>query len=131
MPLHGNNFQLAKPTIVLNADSAELGTVLRPLGEFIAQYVKEPEVTKPCTVVITANMAHVVHYTWGPQYPTHKVDNISCFKYTGPITVTNNVHQDGTVLYVASFVKDADGNAEPNNQSPVVIAKFKVDKEVV
>lgn len=128
MPLHGNHFQKTKPTIVLNGDANELGTTLRSLGEYISQYVNEPEVTKPCTVTMTVPSGCVVHYTYGPQYPSNKVDNISCFKYEGAITLTNNKAQDGTTIYAVAFEKDSDDKPLSNPQSPLVIAKFKINK---
>jgi len=126
--LHGNNFQKTKPTIVLNGNANELGTVLRPLGEYISQYVNEPEVTKPCTVTMTIPTGCVVHYTFGPQYPTAKVDNISCFQYTTGFSLTNNKGQDGTTIFAVAFEKDSSNKPLSNPQSNVVIAKFKIDK---
>lgn len=128
MALRGHNFQLTAPTIVLNSDAAELGSTKRNLGEYITQYVNTPQVTKPCTITITPGTpGNVLHYTWGPQYPTHRVDRINCFVYSAPIVLTNNKSQDGTTIYVAEFSPDAAGNAAPNDQSPVVIAKFFID----
>jgi hypothetical protein len=128
MSLHGSNFQLTKPTVTLNGSSVALGTTLRQVTEYLYQYVNEPVTTKPTTVAVSTQPTYVVHYTFGPQYPTHKVDNISCFKYTGSFTVTNNHGQDGTTINFVAFKKDGDGNAVPNDQSPVVVAKFKVHK---
>ena len=126
--LHGNNFRETKPTIVLNSDSTKLGTVLRSLGEYISQYIKVPSVTKPCVVTMTVPSGCTVHYTYGPQYPTAKVDNINCFKYTGPITLTNNKAQDGTFIYAVAFENDGSGVPMSNPQSNVVIANFKINK---
>lgn len=128
MSLEGNNFQQIEPTVVINGNSTLLGTTLRSLGEFIHQYIKEPVVANPCTVVITVPANTVVHYTYGPQYPTARVDNINCFKYTGPISLTNNKASDGTALYIVAFKADVNGKPTQNDQSKLVIAKFKITK---
>lgn len=124
----GHNFQLAKPTVSVNGDNTLLGTDVRQVTEHIYQYVKSPSVSKPATVTITVPAGQVAHYTFGPHYPDHKVDNVSSFKYDGPFTVTNNSDQNGVYLYVVAFEADADGNAEANDQSPVVLAHFKINK---
>lgn len=127
MTLHGQNFQQTKPTITLNSNSSLLGTTPIQVTEFLYKYPNVPSATNPTTVTLTVPSGCVVNYTWGPQHPTMKVDNISCFKYTGPISLTNNRNQDGVVIYAAAFRDDdSDGNADYLDQSAVVTAKFHV-----
>lgn len=126
MALHGNNFQRTKPAIILNGGGT-LGST-HQVTEFLYKYDNEPTATNPCTVTMTVPSGSVVYYTYGPQHPTPKVDNISCFKYTTGFTLTNNVNQDGICIYAAAFKDtDADGWADFNDQSAVVVAKFHVD----
>lgn len=122
---HGQVFTYTEPTIVLNGSSGNLGTTKRNVTEFCKQYTLTPSVSNPCTVTISGS--GLIYYTFGPQAPTSKPDNITCFKYSGPITLTNNKNQDGIYLMVVAFEDDGSGNPKPNVQSNVVVAKFHVN----
>jgi hypothetical protein len=125
MATHGQNFGNTRPTILLNGVAPGTQT---QVTEYLYKYTDVPSKTNPCTITISATAGEIIHYTWGPQHPTFKVDNISCFKYTGPITLTNNKNQDGNVLYVTAFSdSNVDGLPDWNTQSPVVTVKFHVN----
>jgi hypothetical protein len=102
-------------------------TQIRKYGEFMYQYIKVPVTANPTTVTITVPAGTIVNYTYGPQYPSYKPDNISCFQYTGPIVIQNNKGSDGTWIYATAF-RAVNGKATSNDQSPLLIANFKVHK---
>lgn len=132
----GNSFTQTKPVIKLNGSTAALGSTLRAFGEFIDKHVLVPTVSNPCTVTFTVPSGCVVHYSFGPQYPTAKVDNISCFKYEPGIakdvarrTLTNMKNgQDGLCIYAVAYKLDGHSKPQANDQSNVVFAEFHVDK---
>ncbi len=121
---HGQVMTLTKPTVAIAG--ASLGSLIE-VTEHLYKYTLIPEKTTSATVTITVPANTVVHYTFGPQHPSMKVDNISCFKYTTPLTFTNNKSTNGTTLYITAF-KDtaADGVAEYNDQSACVTCTFFV-----
>lgn len=133
----GNNFKQTKPSILLGG--VEVGTgasKLRRFGEFIDKYVAVPSKAKPCVVTFTVPSGCVVHYTFGPQYPSAKVDNITCFKYEPAVakdiarrTLSNMKNgQDGLHVYAVAYKLDANSKPQANDQSNVVFAEFHVSK---
>ena len=138
-------------------------TQIRKLGQFIYQYINIPgewsethhsllpSIPSPCTISFNVPAGCVVHYTFGPQYPTAKVDNINCFAYnpsqpnistaTGPYPNNPNIpnrgclqldydkNQEGTYVYAVAFGL-INGVVDTNDQSPLLIAKFHINATV-